>query len=552
MLQSLSIQDVVLIERLDISWATGLCVLTGETGAGKSILLDALGLALGERSQGSLVRPGSERAVVTAEFAMEPNRGLKDALEEQAIAWEETLILKRILNADGRSRALINDQPVSIGFLRAIGEQLVEVHGQFDQLLEPASHRQTLDTYGGLEELRAAVKAAYQGWQEAERAFTAAQQQIGHYQERQEQLMAAIQDLQGLQLQAGEEQRLMDERAYLSQHHKLSEASHTALQQLSGERGAEGMLAGAYRTLSRVADLGRFNEMLDILDRTQIECHEVVTGLKTMVEELSDSARRLEEIEERLFKLRAAARKHHCAVDDLAALFCRCQEELQDLEEKPQHLGALEQQLQVARAAYEHSAQALRRARSVAAADLAEYVMQELPSLKLEMAEFTICIGELSSGQWNAEGIDRIEFQIRTNPGMPFGGLREIASGGERARFMLALKTVLARTRQVPTLIFDEIDIGLGGAVAQAVGERLSRLGEHIQVLAITHSPQVASMAAHHWRVQKLQTDKGITVEVVPLNLQERREEVARMLSGRIITAEARAAAEQLLQRRTG
>jgi DNA repair protein RecN (Recombination protein N) len=552
MLVSLAIRDVVLIERLALPFRRGLCVLTGETGAGKSILLDALGLALGARADSGLVRRGVDQAVVTAEFQLPDVHPVFAILSEHGLDGGDGLTLRRVITADGRSRAFVNDQPVGVALLRRIGEELVEVHGQFDShgLLDPRTHGAVLDAYAGLGAEAARVAAAWRAWRQVEQARTRAESDIARARAEEDYLRHAAAELEELAPCQGEEQTLAETRAMLMHRERLMEAINGAASDLGGERGAERAVANAMRQIGRAADKagGRFDEVLAALDRAANELAEATALLGRVSSDLVGEGENLDQVEERLFALRAAARKHGVAVDALAGLRDGLVQRLALIEDQGDELTRLAREAAHCRARYLEAAQGLGDRRRAAATGLDAAVALELPPLKLERALFVTVAETLAEDDWGAFGIDRITFRIATNPGAPPGHLSRIASGGELARFMLALKVVLARTGTVPTLVFDEVDAGIGGAVAAAVGERLERLGQEVQVLVVTHSPQVAARGTGHFQVRKEQKGEAVVTQVVELDGEERREEIARMLSGAHVTREARAAAAQLIK----
>jgi len=557
MLLGLTIRDVVLIDRLDLAFHAGLCVLTGETGAGKSILLDALGLALGMRAESGLVRQGAEQAVVTAEFALTPAHPALALLEGAGIALEGGhLVLRRIVNADGRSRAFIDDQPASVGLLRQLGELLVEVQGQFEQqgLLDPGTHRAALDAFGGCRTEIAALEDAWRQWRAVAKEREATEATLAKARSDEDYLRHALAELEALDPVAGEERTLAEERALLMNREKLSAALDAALSELAGERGAERTLHAAQRQLEklRAKSAGRLEAALAALERATQETREAVAQLEAAARGLDRDAAGLEKIEERLFALRALARKHNVALDALPALRAEITAHLAALDHGGDRLARLEQHEEEARRAYLAAAETVSKARQRAAKALNAAVTKELPPLKLEKARFRTMLTPLAPGDWGEHGQERVHFEVATNPGAAPGALARIASGGELSRFLLALKVVLARTSPVPTLVFDEVDSGIGGAVAAAVGERLHRLGQELQVLVVTHSPQVAARGAHHWRVEKRQAQARTSTRVAELSAEERREEIARMLSGAAVTAEARAAAASLMAGATG
>ena len=550
MLTALSIRDVVLIERLDLSFAAGLCVLTGETGAGKSILLDALGLALGERADARLVRHGAERALVTAEFDLPADHPALTLLSDNDLP-AEGLVLRRSVAADGRSRAFVNDAPASVGLLRQLGDMLVEIHGQHEArgLLDPATHRALLDAFGRLGPEIDAVGSAWAAWRaaaaEREHATTRTEQA-----RRDEALLRqAHEELDRLDPQPGEEATLAEQRATLMNRERIVEALQAARAELSAGRGVDAALRTAQRALERVAERagGLFDAALAAMDRAAIELAESLNELEAAAARLDEGEAGLERIEERLFALRAAARKHATDVDSLPAVRSALAAQLAALDDEGDLLRRLSQAEQAARTRYVEVAGALTASRTKAAAALDQRLAAELPPLKLDRAKFRTRLESLPEEGWGPAGADRVTFEVATNPGTPFGPLARIASGGELARFMLALRVVLAAAGSARTLIFDEVDAGVGGAVAAAVGARLERLAGSLQLLVVTHSPQVAARGGQHWQVIKRQGRRGVLTDVEELDPGERREEIARMLSGARITDEARAAAESLM-----
>jgi len=554
MLQTLSIHDVVLIDRLELSFANGLGVLTGETGAGKSILLDALGLALGVRADARLVRHGAKQATVSATFDLSTPVGIEALLEEHGLEVEDgTLILRRILTTDGRSRAFVNDQPVSISLLKSLGEALVEVHGQFEsqRLLKAANHRGLLDVFGDLKKLCMATATAWDGWREAATALGDAAERMATARREEDYLRHAVGELGTLDPMPGEEKTLDGDRTLMMHGEKLIEAMNKALEELSGASGTEQSLGKAVRLLEQVAGNtgGRLDAAIGALERASVEATEGLAQLEKASNDMNLDPARLEQVEERLFALRAQGRKHGVAVDDLADVLANMKSQLAAVEDGDAHLKELERAEGKARAAYGAAADHLSTARTAAAKRLDKAMAGELTPLKLEKARFSTSIDRLPEAQWSRYGADDVAFQVSTNPGAPSGPLNKIASGGELSRFMLALKAVLADADRVPTVIFDEVDSGIGGAVAAAVGERLAALSNNAQVLVVTHSPQVASKGDVHWRVSKSEGKKGTVLTSIDiLDEAERKEEIARMLAGATVTDEARAAAHSLLQ----
>jgi DNA repair protein RecN (Recombination protein N) len=555
MLTALSIRDVVLIDRLDLTFEDGLCVLTGETGAGKSILLDALGLALGARGDSGLVSHGAEHAVVTAVCEIAADHPARVLLVDQGFDDPGgELVLRRTLRADGRSRAFVNDQAASVGLLRQIGETLIEIQGQFEPrgLIDPATHRTLLDAYGGLGAEVRAVRDAYTIWRDSTRAREEAQSAASAAARDREFLEHSVAELNQLDPQAGEELALAERRMRLMHAEQLVEATNAASAELTGGRSVEDALQVAQKQLARVADKagGALDSTLQALERAALETAEAVRELEAAGAAIDLDQQGLEEIEERLFSLRALARKHQVAVDDLAELCDRMTGQLALINDRSAAIAQLKQVEADARSRYRQLAQVLGTSRRAAAVRLDQAVNAELPPLRLDKARFVTSVEESAEDAWGAEGTDKISFLVSTNPGTPEGPLSKVASGGELSRIMLALKVVAAEPGDVPTLVFDEVDANVGGATADAVGERLARLARGLQVLVITHSPQVAARGSDHLRVEKEAAKDGdvAVTRVDRLDESARREEVARMLSGAAITDEARAAATRLLR----
>ncbi|MFT5540018.1 MAG: DNA repair protein RecN (Recombination protein N) [Alphaproteobacteria bacterium] len=551
MLARLSIRDVVLIERLDLVFHGSLSVLTGETGAGKSILLDALGLTLGDRGQAGLIRAGAERAQVTAEFDLTPDHPALTFLAEHDIEAEPPLILRRALSADGRSRAYVNDQPVSIGLLAELGGLLVEIHGQHETrgLLNPASHRALLDAAGGHGKLVADVAVAHDAMRATEQAEIEARTALEIARRDQEFLRHAVDELDSFAPETGEEERLATERRFLMAGAKLTEALDTAARELSDATDVEGALNRALRAIDRHRDeaAGRFDVAIAALSRAVAESADAIAEIHAAGNALSSDSGRLDQAEERLFALRALARKHDVTADALAVHAESLRAKLAAIDDSDAAMKRLTAATLKARAAYEKAAKALTQARTKAARALDTAIAKELPPLKLEKAVFGTKLEPLNEEAWGPSGAERVHFEIAANPGSPPGPLHRVASGGELARIMLALRVVLAGDSAVPTLVFDEVDAGISGATAAAVGERLARLGSEVQVLVVTHSPQVAARGVQHLRVEKLSANEATVTSVAELEPSQRREEIARMLAGARITDEARAAADKLL-----
>jgi DNA repair protein RecN (Recombination protein N) len=550
MLVGLSIRDVLLIDKLDLAFRPGLTVLTGETGAGKSILLDSLGLALGARSESGLVRPGAQGLSVTAEFELPADHPIRAILTENDLSPGDTLLLRRAVGTDGRSRAFVDDQPVSVGLLRRLGDALVEIHGQFANigLLDPNTHLDVLDRFGGVD--LSVLRAAWRAWRDAVVAREAAEAGFARAQGQQDFLRHAVDELSMLAPQPDEEAQLAERRTLMMHGEKLLEGMNAAMESLTRQGGVEHALRAAERALQRVADKaeGRLDPVIAALDRAAIEAEEAEELLQKASAAIDLDQGALEKVEERLFALRAAARKHGVAVDDLAALQARFAAELSEIETGGDGVRKLKQAEQAAQGVYAAEARRISAARQQAAKRLDQGVAAELPPLKLDKARFSTRIEPRDERDWNETGIDQIAFEIATNPGLPPGPLAKIASGGELSRFMLALKLVLADSATIPSMVFDEVDSGVGGAVAAAIGDRLAKLAEDLQVLVVTHSPQVAARGHQHWHVAKGDDGKGgFVTRIGTLESGARREEVARMLSGAVITDEARAAADRLL-----
>ena len=553
MLTSLLIRDVVLIDRLDLHFGAGLSVLTGETGAGKSILLDSLGLALGMRADSGLVRAGQRQASVTAAFAPPDEHPVFALLTEQGLIADE-LVLRRVVQADGKSRAFINDQPVGVALLRRVAATLVEVQGQNEQvgLSDTATHPALLDGFGALGSLRGDVAAAWRTWRSTAAELARAREAMSAAMRDEEFLRHAVTELTKLSPEEGEEDRLAAERQGLQQGERRAEAIASALGELQprDRRGSSpgSAMRGAARALERLPGLGEITQpILAALGQAQDSLAEAEQMLERIVAESAPDPRRLEQLEDRLFGLRAAARKHGVPVVELGAHLARLRERLGALDAGTGRVAALEREAAAARAAYVQAGTRLSEARRTAATRLEQALALELPPLKLDRARVVLEVTPRDESAWNAEGMDRVALLVSTNPGQAPGALDRVASGGELSRLMLALKVVLAAGSPVPTLVFDEVDAGIGGATAAAVGERLARVAEGLQVLVVTHSPQVAARGAHHWRVAKGIAGGRAETRVEPLHAAERREEIARMLAGETVTEAARAAAASLL-----
>ena len=565
MLIGLGIRDVVLIETLDLSIGPGLTALTGETGAGKSIILDSLGLATGARAESGLVRRGRPQAVATAVFAPPPGHAVWAYLDDKGVAYErdEDLVLRRQLSADGRSRAFVNEQAVSVAVLREIGEMLIEVHGQHETvgLLDSRTHRPLLDLYGRCEGLLETVAQAWSAWREAREAAEALRRDAAQALAEREELALRLGELDRLDPKAGEETALAEERALLGAAEKTLQDIAAAKDAFGGD-SLGGKLAQAFRALERAreravaAGAGDQSAAVKLIiaaaegvDRALVEAQEAAAAIDSAASAFDFEPDRLEKAEERLFALRAMARKLNVAVESLPAERERIARALHGIEDAAHLQKAADAKAAAAKAAYFDAAKALSAARQAAAVRLAEAVNVELPPLKLDKARLKVAVEPQDEARAGPTGLDRVEFQVSTNPGAPFGPLGAIASGGELARFALALKAALAGRGggATPLMIFDEVDQGVGGAVADAVGQRLKRLAGEGQVLVVTHSPQVAARAEAHWRVSKAGGAEAVRTAVEVLDPTSREEEIARMLAGAEITEAARAAARALI-----
>ncbi|WP_298986310.1 DNA repair protein RecN [uncultured Roseibium sp.] len=551
MLVTLSIRDIVLIDRLDLDFTAGMSVLTGETGAGKSILLDSLSLALGARGDADLVRHGEAQGQVTAVFDVAGAHPVREFLRSNDVDDDGDVILRRIQTADGRTRAFVNDQPVSAGLLRQAGSLLVEIHGQHDDraLVDPDSHRSLIDLFGGLTTDAEGISAAYSAYRAAARAVTEHEQRIEAARKEADYLRSSVDELLQLKPEPGEEQQLAERRTDMMQVEKIAGDLNEAFETLNGSASPIPELASLLRRLERKVDqlprlLGQpvrsLSEALDQLEETR-------GGLESALRETEFDPRELESVEERLFALRAASRKYSVTVEELPALCDRMVADLADLDAGEDKLAALVDASAKAQSSYDKKAASLSQKRRKAAKALEKAVEQELPDLKLERARFIVEMQSEPEARGRT-GTDQLEFHVQTNPGTKPGPMMKVASGGELSRFLLALKVCLADKGSAPTLVFDEIDTGVGGAVAEAIGVRLARLASTVQVLTVTHAPQVAARAEGHFLIAKeaAKPDR-VATRVQRIDDDHRSEEIARMLAGSVITEEARAAARKLL-----
>ncbi len=553
MLVQLSIRDIVLIERLDLAFEAGLSVLTGETGAGKSILLDSLSLALGGRGDGSLVRHGEEKGQVTAVFDVGGDHPARTLLRGNGVDDDGDLIFRRIQSSDGRTRAYINDQPVSVQLMRQAGQLLVEIHGQHDDraLVDTDAHRMLLDAFAGLTDEVVTVGDAYRRWREADRGLKAHRARVEAAAREADYLRASVEELEKLAPTDGEEDALAERRTAMQKSERIASDIAEASEFLNGHASPVPLIASMVRRLERKSHEapGLLEETVQLLDTALDHLSNAQMEVEAALRRTEFDPNELERVEERLFALRAAGRKFSVSVADLPALAEKMIGDLAELDAGEERLGELEKAVEVAREHYDQLASSLSRKRNSSASALSDAVMAELPALKLERARFMVEV-KTDPQAAAAEGIDTVEFHVQTNPGTRPGPIMKVASGGELSRFLLALKVALADRGSAPTLVFDEIDTGVGGAVADAIGQRLKRLSVKVQVLSVTHAPQVAARAATHLLISKGPSGEAgdkIATRVATMEPERRREEIARMLAGASITDEARAAAAKLL-----
>jgi len=552
MLTSLSIRDIVLIEKLDLFFEKGLTVLTGETGAGKSILMDSLGLATGARADRALVRQNQEQASVIAEFSLNPTHAACRLLDDTGIDSDDgNVILRRIIGSDGRSRAWVNDQPVSRRMLADLGALLIEVHGQHDDrgFLEAGAHRALLDAFGKHETELTATKAAYTALQYARDALAKAEADLVAVKADEDYILHAQEELSELNPLQGEEALLADQRALMMQSEKLLVELKTYQQEISGRNGMSSALRGVLRKMERAEGpaVVRLSPVIQAVDRASVELADGAEELDRLIAELQFEPHDVDAVEERLFEIRRLARKHNCQPDQLTDVFEQFVGRAKELSTGGETVQRAQRAVEAARQSMETAVIALRSKRMKSAARLDKMVCAELPPLKLEKAIFRSAIEFLDEQDWNQVGGERVSFEVKTNPNTAFGPMLKVASGGELARFILSLKVVLAEGGSAPVMVFDEVDRGIGGATASAVGDRLKRLSENAQVLVVTHSPQVAALGLNQYQISKGSEAHITRTHVRKLENNERREEIARMLAGAEITDAARAAADQLL-----
>lgn len=552
MLRSLNICNVVLIDKLDIDFEPGFGVLTGETGAGKSILLDSLGLVLGKRAETSLIRRGEDKLSVTATFDNIENEEFKSLLAENDLEAGAEIMIKRTLAANGVGKIFFNDQPISAKLLKEIGKYLVEIHGQFDNqgLLNPANHLNILDNFGGYDNLLLQCRAAFFDYKQAQKKRLAAEAEIAKAKEEEDNLRHWVKELQQIAPQAGEMEDLQSRRQELMHAEKIIENLNYAYAALADGKDVASSLRAAQNGLAKANGYvdGKYDELYAALDRALIEVIDVVESIENASADIALNSNEQEAIDSRIFALKDLARKHGVEVEALPDTLLKFQQQLETIVKGEDHLSALHLDEQNKRLRYIAAANSLHQARMTAAQKLDQLVMAELPPLKMEKAKFVTLIESKAEESWSELGVDEICFTVATNPNSPQGPINKIASGGELARFMLALKVNLVQSSNLPTMIFDEVDAGIGGAVAQAVGERLARLGRDVQVLVVTHAPQVAALGSSHFKVVKSTTNNITTTTVCILSSAERQEEIARMLAGETISDEARAAALKLMK----
>lgn len=553
MLLSLSIRNVVLIDKLDLDFKSGLSVLTGETGAGKSILLDSLGLLLGNRAETGLIRQGEDKLSVTGIFTKPADKQFSELLENYDLEADDELIIKRLLSRDGKNKIFFNDQPLSAKVLKEIGHFLVEVHGQFDNqgLLNPANHLDILDSYGRYQENLRVTAEAFANYKQAKKERVTAEQNIAQAKTDEDNLRHWVAELRQLNIVENEEENLMQRRQELMNAEKIVDSINYAYGALTQGADVSGALRQAQNAVDKVNLLvnDKYKSLAEMLEQAAIDVNESINELEDLASHISMNQSEQENIEERLFALRAMARKHQVSINDLPSVLVDFENKLSAIEYGEDKLKKLSAAEVEAKNEYIKQAKALSLKRQETAQNLDAQVMAELLPLKMEKAKFVTMISQTEEDNWSAKGYDTAVFTVSTNPNSPQGPLNKIASGGELARFMLALKVNLAQSASIGTMIFDEVDAGVGGATAQAVGERLARLAEKVQVLVVTHSPQVAARGNNHFKVAKHTTDNITTTTVTELNEKARYEEIARMLAGEVITDEARAAAKVLIEK---
>jgi len=553
MLKSLSIRNVVLIDKLDMDLQRGLTVLSGETGAGKSILLDALGLLLGNRAEAGMIRNGCDKLVVSGCFEVFDKSGkLEELCSEHDLDFSRDIVISRSLNNDGRGKIFFNDQPITQKLLREIGGYLVEVHGQFDNqgLLNPDTHLEVLDNYGGYSQACVNTKEAYVRYKQAQKAYAELQEKITEAQKEEESLRHWVREFEVINPQEDEKEKLEKLRFRLMNSEKLLDNFNQAHNSLQGQTiSVRESLRQAQTAISRVNGMcdNKYAGIYELLDTALINAEEAAEEISSALSDISLNQHDINEVEERLFALKDLARKHRVEIEELPSVWRNMEDKLNKLDKSAVDLSALKKAAADAKDNYLLKAELLHEERVAAAIRLDEKMQAELPSLKMEKARFVTEITPKAEENWDDKGIDNVCFMISTNVGTPLSGLNKIASGGELARLMLALKVNLGESSKIETMVFDEVDSGIGGAVAQAVGEKLAKLGKSMQILVVTHSPQVAACSTNHYKVSKQVRGENTLTTVQMLNDDEKREEIARMLAGEVISDEARAAAKVLI-----
>ncbi len=553
MLKTLSIRNVVLIDSLDIDFKEGLTVLSGETGAGKSILLDSLGLLLGNRSEASLVRSGTDKLSVTGVFEVQPNNKIYEIAKDYDLEIDGDIIIKRTITAEGKGKILFNDQIITLKLLRELSQNLIEIHGQHDNqgLLNPATHCDILDIYGKYETELQTTKEDFINYKEASKKLKEKEAQLNKAKEDEDNLKHWVQELEKLAPKKGEEEILRNRRSELMNAEKIIEKLNAAYSYLNGGNSVLDQISKAQNAISRANEIvnGKYADIEQNIETALYSLNDAVERIEASSADISLNQSEIDDIETRLFALRSVAKKHQTEIELLPEKLDELSEALHSLQSGEDNLNEMREEVKKLKEKYISSAQKLSIKRQETAQKLDKNIMKELPPLKMEKAVFKTVITPKEETQWSEKGWDTVCFEVSTNPNTPMGALNKIASGGELSRFMLALKVNLAQNSSQETLIFDEIDTGIGGATAEAVGERLARLGEKVQVMVVTHSPQVAAFSNEHFKVEKHTIDNQTTTSLKKLDSSGKIEEIARMLAGEKITREARAAAEVLVNK---
>ncbi len=553
MLKTLSIRNVVLIDSLDIDFKEGLTVLSGETGAGKSILLDSLGLLLGNRSETTLVRTGADKLSVTGVFEVQPHNKIYEIAKEYDLEIDGDIIIKRIITAGGKGKILFNDQIITLKLLKEISQNLIEIHGQHDNqgLLNPATHCDILDSYGRYEKEIVAVQKAFTIYKATAKTLKEKEIALNKAKEDEENLRHWVQELEKLSPQKGEEENLRNRRSELMNAEKIIEKLNAAYSYLNGGNSVIEQISKAQNAISRANEIvnGKYTDIEQNIETALYSLNDAVECIEANSADISLNQSEIDDIETRLYALRSVAKKHQTEIDMLPEKLEELSEALYSLQNGEESLQELKAEVKLLREKYIESAGRLSEKRQQTARKLDENIMKELPPLKMEKAVFRTKVSPKDEREWSEKGWDTVCFEVSTNPNTPMGALNKIASGGELSRFMLALKVNLAQNSSQETLIFDEIDTGIGGATAEAVGERLARLGEKVQVMVVTHSPQVAAFSNEHFKVEKNTVENQTTTSLKKLDSTGKIEEIARMLAGEKITKEARAAAQVLVNK---